>query len=166
MRLSLPTDLRLDLQERRFVKELVRTGDVHASGLAAGYRGAAQSEQIDDLLLRPNVAAAITLALSQLMRTVAAPEAYRVGLALMKDPKAGERVRADMVKTFLDRAGLPAAKAMGVERGGQKSLNEMSADELREFIRTAEGLAAERAKPVVTVPASASEPSNAVDMFD
>lgn len=81
----------------------------------------------------PAVAAAISESIQLDLAVVGAPLAYRVAKSLLQDASVSARVRADLSIKVLDRAGhiAPTRKETASQ---QKSLSEMSRDELAAFI--------------------------------
>ncbi|OPY95782.1 hypothetical protein A5906_07390 [Bradyrhizobium sacchari] len=81
----------------------------------------------------PAVAAAISESIQLDLAVVGAPLAYRVAKSLLQDASVSARVRADLSIKVLDRAGhiAPTRKETSSQ---QKSLSEMSRDELAAFI--------------------------------
>ena len=59
-----------------------------------------------------------------------APAAVEVLASLMDDEDASPKIRLDAAKTILDRAGFVPPKALEAPTVGEKSLHEMSRDEL------------------------------------
>nr|WP_256465479.1 DUF1192 family protein [Bradyrhizobium sp. 159] len=81
----------------------------------------------------PAVAAAISESIQLDLAVVGAPLAYRVAKSLLQDASVSARVRADLSIKVLDRAG-HIAPARKETQSSQKSLSEMSRDELAAFI--------------------------------
>lgn len=113
--------------------ELVRL--ITSEGLdpgEAGRRAGFASNSIRVILRKPAVALAIHEALQYELRTVLAPLAFKVASSILKNPKASERVRADIAFKYMDRAGFITPTAR--DQAPQKALSEMSRDELLQFI--------------------------------
>jgi hypothetical protein len=160
-----PVALRLSEREKEFAILVARGAKPADAYECAGYNESRPDRGAWRLLTQGNVQAAIALELGRMLQTEAAPTAYRVGLELMNNPKVENRVREGLVKTFLDRAGFPAARPVGQEAPGDKALHEMSGDDLRRYISRLESELADRAKVVVSVPESAGIEDQAINMF-
>jgi short-subunit dehydrogenase involved in D-alanine esterification of teichoic acids len=68
-----------------------------------------------------------------------APAALVVLNDLMDDEDASPKIRLDAAKTILDRAGFVPPKASDAPTVGEKSLHEMSRDELAARVRQIQG---------------------------
>ena len=127
------TEITLDLDEKQaaFVAKLLETGDEKAAAVAAGYTEMGATKASGNLMRQPQVLAAIHLAVARRLVS-GAPIALGVVYEILRDTKAGTKVRLDAAKLLLDRAGHIAPRARQVDDGAGKSLNEMSIEELRE----------------------------------
>lgn len=99
------------------------------------------------------------------MIEIAAPLAVQTLVRCLKDPlpvASVTRAKVDAAKALLAIAGYVAPKA-GDAPGDRKPAEEMSADELRQFIEQAQRTLAERARPVLDV---TQAPPQATDMLD
>ena len=76
------------------------------------------------------------------------------------------KLRADVGKTLMDRAGYVAPKAGDAAAPGAKDPSEMSSDELRTFIAKAEATLADRAKPIDNAPNAPVDDSQIADLIE
>ncbi|GMO11656.1 hypothetical protein [Bradyrhizobium ottawaense] len=120
----------LNDQQRELVRLIVVDGKPpEDAAKLAGYH----PKSVYRTLRLPAVAAAISESIQLDLAAVGAPLAYRVAKSLLQDSSVSARVRADLSIKVLDRAGhiAPTRKTMSSQ---QKSLSEMSRDELADFI--------------------------------
>lgn len=117
-------------QQRTLVRLIVNEGrKPEEAAELAGYH----PRSVYKTMRLPAVAAAIAESIQLDLAVVGAPLAYRVAKSLLQDSSVSARVRADLSIKVLDRAG----HIVPTRRDGssqQKSLSEMSRDELAEFI--------------------------------
>jgi phage terminase small subunit len=117
-------------QQRDLVRRIVVEGKPpEEAAQLAGYH----PKSVYRTLRLPAVAAAISETIQLDLAAVGAPLAYRVAKSLLQDERVSARVRADLSIKVLDRAGhiTPTRKDLAPQ---QKSLSEMSRDELAAFI--------------------------------
>ncbi|MCA1542234.1 hypothetical protein I6F18_19950 [Bradyrhizobium sp. NBAIM32] len=117
-------------QQRTLVRLIVNEGRrPEEAAELAGYH----PKSVYKTMRLPAVAAAISESIQLDLAVVGAPLAYRVAKSLLQDASVSARVRADLSIKVLDRAGhiAPTRKEMSSQ---QKSLSEMSRDELAAFI--------------------------------
>jgi len=136
-----------------------------AAATVSGYAPEYAETIGNQLIAQGNVQAAIAIELGRMLQTESAPLALKVGMELLGSETTAERVREGLVKTFLDRAGFPAASPAKQEAPGDKALHEMSGEDLRRYIARLEGELAERAKPVIGTTIEQA-PAQGIDMFD
>ncbi|PDT87492.1 hypothetical protein CO669_25340 [Bradyrhizobium sp. Y36] len=117
-------------QQRVLVRLIVNEGRrPEEAAELAGYH----PKSVYKTMRLPAVAAAISESIQLDLAVVGAPLAYRVAKSLLQDASVSARVRADLSIKVLDRAGhiVPTRKDSTSQ---QKSLSEMSRDELADFI--------------------------------
>lgn len=119
----------LTSQQASFVKAVLETGDFSEAARRAGYSQAGYGSTLAKL---PHVAAAIHFELERRLVAEAAPLAYKVAIELVKNPKTGDRVRADLSLKLLQMAGHGAKE--GKNDNPDKPLSEMSSSELHEYL--------------------------------
>jgi len=120
----------LSEQQRTLVRLIVNEGRrPEEAAELAGYH----PKSVYKTMRLPAVAAAISESIQLDLAVVGAPLAYRVAKSLLQDASVSARVRADLSIKVLDRAGhiVPTRKDKSSQ---QKSLSEMSRDELAAFI--------------------------------
>lgn len=99
-------------------------------------------------LRMPGARQMVARAMRHQLDVVAAPMALAVAMSYLRNQSAPARIRADMAKSILDRAGL-IAQPMDAAR--ERNLSELSADDLRALIDELTSEAAERATMPGTV---------------
>jgi len=125
---TLPMPLRvLDEKQRKFVSTFVSTGNAEAATSASGYEITSQYY----LLRRPDIIAAIRFEVQRRLATEGASVGYGAILEVARDEKAPGAARVAAGKALLTAAGLLEAPQAGKEA---KSINDMTRDELRDFI--------------------------------
>lgn len=112
----------------------------------AGYSPATADVQARQILAKPHVHAAILRQARQRFAQLV-PMALGVLETVMTSDKAPMGARVDAAKAILDRGGFPAMRVPD-GAGGERSLNELSADELRAFVARGEAELASRARLV------------------
>lgn len=132
-----------DLQ-RAFVGYVVEGIPPSQAAMAAGYAPANASVQASQLMRKPHVQTALLVETRRRFAALA-PVALEVLRTIMNDNTAPKGVRVDAAKAVLDRGGFPAMRVPEAAGGG-RSLNEMSNEELREFVAKGEAELCERAK--------------------
>ena len=142
-----------------FVQKLAESGSIadacRTSGVAQSYGY--------ELVRDPRVQAALAL---EVRRKLAVGGALGVKVLLELAEKAtSERVRADCAKALLDRAGFVAPRAAAPGAGLDKTLNEMTIDELKDLAAKLEDEIAGRAKQV-NAPAIQGPPTQVPDLLD
>lgn len=120
----------LSEEDRRFVLAYVEGGNAEAAKTVAGYRTAVQGS---DLLRRPHIAAALRWEVARQMATDGASVGFRSLKRIAQDQKAPAAAQVAAAKALLQGAGLLDAPQQQKE---SKSINDMSRDELREFMET------------------------------
>ena len=146
-----------------FVRELVRTG---CSGAEAARRAGYGDPEARAHELRKNPR--IQEAMAQLQRQELG-ELANHSLVVARGILTGEieapvKVRADTAFRILDRAGHGPAAVKGQEAGAQKSLDQMSVQELEEFIRRGRQAQEGADKPMLDhQPAPANAPNAPAD---
>lgn len=124
--------VRYDLteQQAKFVDALLSGFGFADAAASAGY---ASREYGSTLAKLPHVAAAINEEISRRLVTEIAPLAFHVAREIIKDPKSGARVRADLSIKLLGMAG------HGVKEGQKdrydKPLSELTSAELGDLIQ-------------------------------
>lgn len=145
-------DAQLSDKETLLVRSFLACHDWTESALNAGY-----SESVAKLApywatRRPQILAAIHLETAATIVT-AAPAALDTVRKIQKgEIVEGAKVRLDAAKAILDRAGHIAPRARALGDAGQKTLGEMSLDELKATQERLNSELAARAKPVNAQP--------------
>jgi phage terminase small subunit len=140
--------------QEAIVRHLVETGDASTAAQMAGF-----SKPTADawrLLRIPHVLAAVDDAMKTALAQDA-PAARHLLRQYVTDPKMNPKIRLDAAKTLLDRSGHIAPKARDERAEREKSLHEMSADELRAMVDRLETEVANRAMPVLGASAAPIE---------
>lgn len=116
------------------------------------------------LMRNPSVQAALN---AELRRKLAggAPVALSTLIEVVSDKKVSAGVRVKAAGMILDRAGFVAPRALPAGSGVDKTLNEMSIDELKDLAAKLENEIVGRAK-TINAPASEPAPSQAADILD
>ena len=161
------TSSALSLQEQLYVERVVETGDFDRSFIEAGFSQASPQwrKTAATLAQKPAVVLAIHKAISR--RLVAdAAVARRVAHELMTDPKVSEKVRADLAIKLMRMGGHVEPKHEMRDTTSDKSLAELSMQELRDRAEALERELSERAKPIISIKPSAADeqPIDIVDM--
>lgn len=115
-------------QERAFVSHYAIHADVEGAKKAARYLDTAGGHY---LLRRPDVVTALRFEIQRLMATEGASVAYGSLRRIAKDQKAPAAAQVAAAKALLQGAGLLEAPQAS---GNAKSINDMTRDELREYI--------------------------------
>ena len=134
----------LDDRQRAFVAAILDGKDPRSAARDVGYSESSGYR----LTTTPKIQAALRAELVRRMATEGLPLAYSVLVQILRDENAPARVRVDAAKTVLDRGGMPAQRAIAAKETGEKSLSEMTTDELRNMVDKLESALSERAKPI------------------
>jgi phage terminase small subunit len=118
-------------RQSNFVASFVESGDAHNAALEAGYSPATARTAGTEILCVPHVAQAVARAVAQRL-AMSVPMALAVIEELSSNKNISPKVRLDASKAILDRAGFvpPRAAANRIDEP-EKSLHEMSLDELK-----------------------------------
>lgn len=162
---TLPATIRLTEQERKFVGFVSNGCKRIDCVVRAGYKTDDPEHLAAVLISQPNIQAAVVAAIANDLQTNAAPLALKRMKELLEAKDTPARVIEGLIKAAFDRGGHPAARPRRVDSGADKTLNEMSAEDLRRFIDQAEGELASRAKPVNSAKPGAPT-DQASDIFD
>lgn len=124
-------------RQRSFAVHFVKNGgNATRAAIAAGYSGKAAREQGYKLLRNPSVARAVRTEQMALIGGTLATRALYTLKSIMEDENAPAGARVDAAKTLLDRGGIPAIPATLLSVTiDDKDPGDMTADELRAFIR-------------------------------
>lgn len=156
-------------QHRKFVYSIIRGIPVETASTLAGFKSGygyylLRSAQIQ-VAIREEMQRALqedAIAARSFLRTIldgtAFPEERRNSEGALK-------LRADVGKTLMDRAGYVAPKAGDGASPGAKDPSEMTSDELRAFIDKAEATLADRAQPVDSAPDAPVDQTHLADML-
>lgn len=110
---------------------------------------------------------ALAAAVRRFLYSEAAPAAINLMYEFMVDEKIEPKLRLACAKTIADRAGFIAPKAKDASSLENKSLVDMTADEMREMASRIQKELSERAVVVIDhAPQQDHQPSQAIDMFD
>ena len=152
----------LTAQECAFVFSYCQSGNAELAKRTSGYTTTTGGHMI---LRRPAVAAAVRAEITRLLATEGATIAYSGLARIARDTKAPAAAQVAAQKALLQAAGLLEAPQQGKE---VKSINDMSRDELRDYIESkreeVNRFEAELANRAANIGSgSTSQPS---DMFD
>lgn len=125
-----PALLALTPMQRNFIALAVRTGDYTRAKSDAGYAKTVDPEQ---LLRDPRIAAALRAEVARQLATDGAKIGYGTLKRIAKDEKAPAAAQVAAAKALLQGAGLLDQPQ---ERKDSKSINDMTRDELREYIES------------------------------
>src|SRR5215470_16344145 len=137
----------LNAQQRAFVESFIEHGDARRAAKEAGYKETVVRTADLQMLGAPRIAFAIAMAArGRLARAV--PMALNT-LEYLAQNAQSEKVKLDASKAILDRAGLvPPAPPKEDKNVTEKSLNELTLEELRALADKLESELAGRATPV------------------
>lgn len=142
---------RHDLTEKQtaFVQHVSDGVDPAAAAVLAGYGEAGAASEGSRQLRLTHVLAAIH---SEARRKLVggSPVALALLMRLMKDDKESSKIRLDAARTWLDRAGHIAPRAIADKSAHEAALHEMGLDDLRALAERLEAEIAGRAKDVST----------------
>jgi hypothetical protein len=146
---DLATLAQIDEQQAEFVRIFVERGDgdYSAAARAAGFSSSREKTAQKWATQTPAIIAAVHIEVARRLQA-GAPLALKVIESIVRDETAPQKIRLDAAKTLLDRAGHIAPRARVQGDGQERTLGEMSLDELK---ATQERLQAEiqsRAKAV------------------
>jgi hypothetical protein len=163
---ELANSVALSLQEQLYVERVVETGDFDLAFTQAGFSQASPQwrKTAATLARKPAVVLAIHKAIARQLVADAAT-ARRVAMQIMTDEGVTPKVRADLAVKILRMGGHVEPKQEQRDTTGDKSLAELSMQELRDRAEALERELSERAKPVISATAvpAADDPS---DMFE
>jgi hypothetical protein len=125
-----PLLLALTPMQRNFIALSVRTGDFTRAKRDAGY---AESVNPEQLLRDPRIAAALRAEVARQLATDGASIGYGTLKRIAADTKAPAAAQVAAAKALLQGAGLLDQPQ---ERKDSKSINDMTRDELREYIES------------------------------
>ena len=159
MTLPLATQYGVSEKAMAFVARLSELGDIKA---AANRSGVSETHAYN-LIRLPQVQAALT---TEVRRKLAIGGALGVRVLLeLAEKGQSERVRADCAKALVDRAGFVAPRAAAPGSGIDKTLNEMSIDELKDLAGKLEDEISGRAR-LLNAPPNTDAPSQVSDLLD
>lgn len=143
-----------------FARLLSENGDIPAAAKAAGVT----RSYAYDLVRTPAVQAAVAAEVRRKL-TIGAPVALSTLIEVVSDKSVSPGTRVKAATAILDRAGFVAPRAAPLGSGVEKTLNEMSIDELKDLAAKLEDELAGRAK-AINAPPKQDAPSQASDMLD
>lgn len=158
------TPLNLTDLERKFVFALVRGAEKTAAAVTAGYSPSDADNAANDLVRKPNVAAAIEMELRRELVTDA-PNSLRV-LREIRDSEAAPGTRAMAANSLLDRAGIVAPRDIATPA---RELDSCTIEELHALVDQLASKRGDQAKDVsrgLLQHDSTAAPSNDADIFD
>lgn len=165
-----PTIRTLPDHWRRFVHAYVNSGNIELASAQSGFSGSTGQyiirQDIVQAALRQEMQRALNedAALARaFLREILDGSAFPEG---RKDSEGALKLRADVGKTLMDRAGYVAPKAGDGASPGAKDPSEMTSDELRAFIDKAEATLADRAKPIDNAPNAPVDDSQIADLIE
>ena len=142
-------------KERKFAAHYCISGDSTASAAACGYQDKSAAIMGWRMLRTPHVLAAIHAEIARALVSDAVLE-RGVAVSLLKDETTPAKLRADLAIKLLDRAGHVTPRAKSREDGADRTLHEMSRDELLAQKARLEDEIASRAR-AINAPAGANE---------
>lgn len=156
----------LTLQEQLYVERVVETGDFDRSFIEAGFSQASPQwrSTAATLARKPAIVLAIHKAVSRQLVGDAAI-ARRVAMEILTDPTVAPKVRSDLAIKILRIGGHVEPKHEMRDTTSDKSLAELSMAELRDRAEALERELSERARPVISVKASAAD-DQVIDIID
>ena len=163
---DLATRSALSLQEQLFVERALETGDTELAYAQSGFATASPQwrSSAATLARKPAVVAALHTLLARQLALDAA-SARRVALKLMNDEAVTPKVRADLAIKIMRMAGHIEPKQEQRDNVSDKSLAELSMQELRDRAEALERELSERARPVISAKASAAD-EQAIDIVE
>lgn len=163
---SLVEQFRLAAREAAFVVAFVAGGgkDAGAAMLEAGYSESYARTEQNNLTRRPEIVAAIYIETQRRIQRLAPGAIDTVKSIESGTITEGAKVRLDAAKTILAMAGHVAPRAKAQGDGQERTLSEMSLDELKEKQDQLQGEILARAKPVNAQP-MAGNTDQAVDLL-
>jgi phage terminase small subunit len=157
-------DAQLSNQEAELVRNFIASDDWEQSALAAGYAESTAKMAKYWATQRPAILVAIHLETARRVQTEA-PAAVDTIVKIRKgEITEGAKVRLDAAKAVLDRAGHIAPRARALGDAGEKTLGEMSLDELKATQERLNSELAARAKTVSAPPGPIID-SQAIDLI-
>jgi phage terminase small subunit len=121
--------------QQAFVVEFVTNGGVATkAAIGAGYSQQSARQIASQLLSKPHIQEAIRREQRKRLCGLGS-KALSVIESILDDQAAPAGVRLDAAKTVLDRCGFTAETARAEQMYGNKPLEEMTAQELQDFIR-------------------------------
>ncbi|WP_137390842.1 hypothetical protein [Rhodoligotrophos defluvii] len=169
--MTLPSVDGLTEKQLTYAREVAHGVPPAAAAAKAGYADPARSAWI--LTRHPAVQSAIYEAVRARLAAEIGPYSIQLMYDLARaDPKgpfkgAGSRLRLEAAKALADRAGFIAPR--GRESGqplGEKRLDELSSDELREAIGRLEQELGNRAKTITLAPNTPGDDTKVIDLLD
>lgn len=158
-------DAQLSNQEADLVRNFLSLRDWEAAALAAGYSESTAKRAGHWATQRPAILAAIYLETARRLQT-AAPGALDTVCKIEKgEIVENAKVRLDAAKAILDRAGHIAPRARALGDAGEKTLGEMSLDELKATQDRLQSEILARAKPV-NAPSGPVIDNEPIDLLD
>lgn len=128
---NLPAAVRaLSDDERRFILHYIECGNAEAAKAVSGYHTTVQGSEI---LRRPHMAAALRAEVTRQLATDGARIGYHTLRRIAQDQKAPAAAQVAAAKTLLQGAGLLESPDKPKDA---KSINDMTRDELREYIES------------------------------
>ena len=145
-------------QERNFVAWYVELGDANAAAVEAGYAGKSVKwkAEVATLTRKPAILAALHAEIGRQL-IADASVARRVAMKILTDEEVTPKVRSDLAIKILRLGGHVEPKQEQRDNVSDKSLAELSMQELRDRAEALERELSERAKPVISVKASAND---------
>lgn len=137
-------------------------GDFDLGATASGYAKGGLAALKSRVTRKPAFLAAIHIETQRSLQ-LAAPVAQQFIVDLVRNADAPAKLRLDAAKTLLDRAGHIAPRARALGEGQDKTLGEMTLDELKETQERLQAELASRAKPVNAQEAEATD-TQAIDL--
>lgn len=162
---NLPHRAELSDKQRAFVIECAKGTPATVAATMAGYSIPEQAAY--NLKANATVQAAIAAEVRRFLISEAAPAAIHLMYEFMVDKDLDKKLRLACAKTVADRAGFIAPKAKDASSLENKSLVDMTAEEMREMASRIQKELSDRSVVVIDhAPQQDQQPSQAIDMFD
>jgi hypothetical protein len=139
-----------ELQERFAVEYVLNGGGATAAAIAAGYSEKSAGDLDRRTLALPHVQAAIEIELWRQLRGELAPLAFSFlrQVFVNEGDKFSERVRADVAKIVVDRAGFVPPRQAADRQADDKTPDQMSTQELHDLADELDSQIQSRAKVI------------------
>lgn len=160
---SLSTYFNLSEKQAILLREKAQGANNLAACLAAGYKTTNPDATVRSVLRSPQALAALHIEMQRLIQEDATV-ARRVLAEMLANPNTSDKIRSDIAVKMLDRAGHIPPRARQADGAGDKTLNEMTLDELKATQERLQNEILNRARTVNALPTPSSDDQD-VDML-